>query len=143
MHWPPDDGWRGPLRAQWLHRALRHLPRSHRHGQTEAGAAPWRDPPPDQRRPGGLVRQHWGVVLNIAAAGPASSYALLPHRNTIPVNFEEPDYHYVAYHPADHRPVGVRHPRTRPALVQEREPGQGKGQEPERLQRGQGRPPAR
>jgi len=30
------------------------------------------------------------VVLNIAAAGPASSYALLPHRNTIPVNFEEP-----------------------------------------------------
>src|SRR6266516_1095236 len=26
MHWPPSDGWRGPLRAQWLHRAIRHLP---------------------------------------------------------------------------------------------------------------------
>jgi len=29
-------------------------------------------------------------VFNIAAADPASSYALLPHRDTIPVNFEEP-----------------------------------------------------
>jgi hypothetical protein len=30
----------------------------------------------------------WCSIL--PAAGPASSYALLPHRDTIPVNFEEP-----------------------------------------------------